>query len=330
MEKPFDSAVSFLPPELNRILLRLSEETKDKTYEIRLRAGKCIVLKTWDGTVFADKEKVTYIYSEELYKVTSQEIKEAFNRLCNYSVYTHAENIAQGFITLHGGHRVGICGTAVTENNRITSIRSISSLNIRIAKEFKGCADEIVGKVFKAGLANIVLAGPPSSGKTTLLRDIVRQISSGRLGDYRKVVIVDERCEIAPVNDGICDFDLGPDTDILSSFTKAEGIMCALRTLSPDLIVCDEIGTTDECEAIRSGLNSGVCFALSMHASDISELKNKPQFKSLIQSGINANVVFLGHEPCKIKDIIQTGEFYAENNCNFSCCGSIGTDRAVC
>lgn len=330
MGKPFDSAIAFLPPSLNRMLSEISEEIKDKTYEIRLRAGKCIVLKTLDGTIFADSEKVTYIYSEDLYKATSYELKESFNRLCNYSVYSHAENIAQGFITLNGGHRVGICGTAVTENNKVSSIRSINSLNIRIAKEFKGCADEIIGKVFRKGLTDIIIAGPPSSGKTTLLRDVVRQISSGRSGDYRKVTVIDERCEIAPMNDGICSFDLGPDTDVLSSFSKADGIMCALRTLSPDLIVCDEIGTTDECEAIKNGLNSGVHFALSIHASDISELKNKPQFKTLVQSGINASVVILGSEPCEIKDIIQMGEFYGESNCDFSCFCGVGTDRAVC
>lgn len=330
MIKPFDSAISFLPPLLNGILSEISEEIKDKTYEIRLRAGKCIVLKTQDGTLFADREKLTYIYSEDLYKVTNHEIKESFNRLCNYSVYSHAENIAQGFITLRGGHRVGICGTAVSENNRISSIKSVNSLNIRIAKEFKGCADEIMGRVFRKGLTNIIIAGPPSSGKTTLLRDIVRQISSGRLGEYHKVAIVDERCEIAPVNDGICCFDSGPDTDVLSSFSKADGIMCALRTLSPDLIVCDEIGTTDECEAIKNGLNSGVYFALSIHASDIAELKNKPQFITLAQSMFDASIVFLGNKPCKIKDIILSGEFYGENSFSFPCFSGISADRSVC
>ncbi len=330
MNKPFDGAISFLPSSLNRILSEISEEIKEKTYEIRLRAGKCIVLKTQDGTLFADKEKVTYIFTEDLHKVTGQEIKESFNRLCNYSVYSHVENIAQGFITLNGGHRVGICGTAVNENNRIASIKSVSSLNIRIAKEFKGCADEIISNVFKKGLTDVIIAGPPSSGKTTLLRDIVRQASSGRLGDYHKVTVVDERCEIAPMYDSECDFDLGPDADVLSSFSKADGIMCALRTLSPDLIVCDEIGTTNECEAIKSGLNSGVCFALSIHASDICELKNKPQFKSLVQSGINANVVILGSTPCKIKEIIQIGEIYDKNNCNFSYLDDFCSDRSVC
>ena len=330
MTKPFDSAVSFLPPSLCGILSGISVGIKDITYEIRLRADKCITLITSDGVVFADKEKVTYIYSEDLYKVSSQEIKDSFNRLCNYSVYTHAENIAQGFITLTHGHRVGICGTAVKKNNCITSIRSVNSLNIRIAKEFKGCSDMIMSRVFKNELKNIIIAGPPSSGKTTLLRDIARQISSGRSGDYKKVAIVDERCEIVPVNDGICNFDSGFNTDILSSFPKTEGIMCALRTLSPELIVCDEIGTSDECEAILSGLNSGVCFALSIHASDINELKNKPQFRLLLKSGFQATVVLLGRRPCEIKDIIQTGECYVENNCDFTYCGSISPGRAVC
>ncbi len=328
--KQFDEAISFLPPRLKQILSDVSDEIKEKTYEVRLRTEKCIVLITSDGVIFADKGKVTYIHSENLHKVTRQDINETFNRLCDYSVYSHSDSIVQGFITIHGGHRVGICGTAVTDNGRITSIRSISSLNIRIAREFRGCADKIIAEVFRKGLTNIIIAGPPSSGKTTLLRDIVRQISSGISGVCHKVTVVDERCEIAPVNDGICVFDLGFNTDILSSFPKAEGIMCALRTLSPDMIVCDEIGTNDECESVKCGLNSGICFALSIHASDIYELKNKPQFRLLAESGVDAKIVILGNKPCTVKEFREIGEMYDENNCSFSCCNGFDSDRAVC
>lgn len=319
MKNNFDSAVSFLPTNLNKMLVNISAEIKNKTYEIRLRAGKCIVLTTSDGAIFVDTDRVTYVYSEDLYKVTVQEMRDSFNRLCNFSVYSHSDSIAQGFITLSDGHRVGISGTAVQENGVVKSIREVNSLNIRIAREFKGCADEIIEKVFCGGLKNLIIAGPPSSGKTTFLRDISRQASSGRLSEYYKVAIIDERCEISPVSDGECKCDVGPNTDVLSSFRKADGIMCALRTLSPELIICDEIGTTEECEAIKSGLNSGVNFALSIHAANVQELKNKPQFRMLKESGIDWKIVVLSTVPGKIKEIIEIGEIDAKNNCPVTC-----------
>lgn len=319
MKNDFDSAISFLPGNLNKMLINISEEIKRKTYEIRLRTGKSIVLTTSDGTIFADTDRVTYVYSEDLYKVTVQEMRDSFNRLCNFSVYSHADSIAQGFITLSDGHRVGISGTAVLENGTVRSIREVNSLNIRIAREFKGCSDEIIEKVFCGSLKNLIIAGPPSSGKTTLLRDIARQASSGRLSEYYKVSVIDERCEISPVSDGECKCDVGPNTDVLSSFRKADGIMCALRTLSPELIVCDEIGTSEECEAIKSGLNSGVNFVLSIHAANVQELRNKPQFRTLEQSGIDWKIVVLSSVPGKIKEIIEIGETDVQNNSPISC-----------
>ncbi len=330
-KEKFESAVSFLTPGLFSLLRAIDDELKNRVLEVRLRIGKPIVLIFPDSTMFLDKAgRTTYIYTEDLYKVSQEEIKDSFNRLCNYSVYSHSDSIIQCFITLDSGHRVGIAGTAVTDNGRITSVRDVNSLNIRIAREFKGCADEIMKNVFKNHISNIIIAGPPSSGKTTLLRDIARQVSTGRFGEYHKVVIVDERCEISPVNHGLCGFDTGPNTDVLTSFRKSEGIMCALRTLSPEMIICDEIGTVDECEAIKSGLNSGVNFALSIHAYGKDELENKPQFKSLVKSGIKGNVVLLGSEICKIKEIIRIGDGYVQNNSTLSDCNSFCVDRAVC
>ncbi len=330
MLKDFDCAISFLSDNLYFKLKNLSDRIKNEVNEICLRTNKPVVLIANGKTLFLDKcGHATQILSENLYCLTPVEMQFYFNRLCEFSVYSYSDSITQGFITLKGGHRVGISGTAVIKDSNITSIRDVNSLNIRIAGEFKGCADDILKKVFAHRLKNVIIAGPPSSGKTTLLRDIARQISSARLGEYYKVAIVDERFEISPVDDGVCCCDTGPNTDVLSGFRKADGVMIALRTLSPKIIICDEIGTTEECVAIHNGLNSGVNFVLSIHASTVEELINKPQFSFLKKSGINAVVVLLSNEPGKIKQIFKTGDFNDENISFVDDCSCYNADRAV-
>ncbi len=330
MLKDFQCAISFLSENLYHKLKNLPDKIKNEINEICLRTNKPVVFIANGSTLFLDKSGcATHIFSENLYCVNSAEMQICFNRLCEFSVYSYSESITQGFITLKGGHRVGISGTAVIKDSSVTGIRDVNSLNIRIAGEFKGCADEIMKKVFVHNLQNVIIAGPPSSGKTTLLRDVARQISSARLGEYYKVTIVDERFEISPVDDGVCCCDTGPNTDVLSGFKKSDGIMMALRTLSPRIIICDEIGTTQECDAIQNGLNSGVNFILSIHASTAKELINKPQYNLLKKSGINAVIVLLSNEPCKIKEIFKTGDFNDESVSFTDYCGSYNADRAV-
>ena len=232
--------------------------------EIRLRAGRPSVTVN----VFGEMKACSAAFS-------AKEIADCFAEICRYSVYSYEEEIARGFITLDGGHRVGLCGTAVTKNGRITSLKDISGLNIRIAHQIYGCADELYERVFSSGLHSLLLAGKPLSGKTTLLRDLAR-----RLGERYRVVLIDSRGELSASVCGTPSFDVGLNTDALCGCEKSEGIMLSIRSLSPEVIICDEIGN-DEA-AVEQAMFCGVKIIASAHADSIDQLKKRPSTRSLM------------------------------------------------
>lgn len=232
--------------------------------EIRLRAGRPAVCVN----IFGKMSACSSIFS-------GREIADCFAEICRYSVYSFEEEIARGFVTLDGGHRVGICGTAVTKNGKITSIKDISGLNIRIAHEIRGCADELFMRAFCDGPHSLLLAGKPLCGKTTVLRDIAR-----RLGECRRVVLIDTRGELSASVGGVPSLDIGLNTDALCGCEKSEGIMLALRSLSPEIIICDEIGN-DEA-AVEQAVFCGVKVIASAHAGSIAELCSRPSTRSLV------------------------------------------------
>lgn len=232
--------------------------------EIRLRAGRPCVCVNISGEMKPCSEKIS-----------AEEIAECFEEICRYSVYSFEAEIAEGFITLDGGHRVGICGTAVTKNGKIASIKDISGLNIRVAHRVLGCADELYGRVFSNGLHSLLLGGKPLSGKTTMLRDLARI-----LGERHRVVLIDSRGELSASVRGTPSFDIGLNTDALCGVEKSEGIMLALRTLNPEIIICDEIGNDEE--AIEQAMFCGVKLVASAHADSIAQLKKRPATRSIL------------------------------------------------
>lgn len=243
--------------------LRITEPLS-QIAEIRLRAGRPSV----SVNVFGGMKTCSAAFSAE-------EIADCFAEMCRYSVYSFEEEIAQGFITLDGGHRVGICGTAVTKNGRITSLKDISGLNIRIAHQVYGCADELYERVFSGGLHSLLIAGKPLSGKTTVLRDLAR-----RLGESCRVVLIDSRGELSASVRGTPSFDIGLNTDALCGCEKSEGIMLSIRSLSPEVIICDEIGN-DEA-AVEQAMFCGVKIIASAHADSIDQLKKRPSTHGLM------------------------------------------------
>lgn len=232
--------------------------------EIRLRTGRCASAVTLDGKMI----RCSDVFTQE-------DITACFLELCRNSVHSFAREIAEGYITLPGGHRVGFCGTAAGQDGKLTTLRDVSSLNIRFAREIPGCAQALYDRAFTDGLCSLIVAGKPLSGKTTVLRDLARIA-----GENHRVCVVDTRGELAAVHDGVPALDIGENTDVLNGYSKADGIMCALRSLSPEMIICDEIG--NDAGAVRRCMNCGVKLVVSAHAASIRELRSRTGISELL------------------------------------------------
>jgi len=310
-ETRFDSASQAMCERIRKYLNLLPKDIKNQTQELRLRVNKPVSVCCISGIYFLTRNgRLTCFPSGDMLLAEKADIDESFRNVCNYSIYSHQNEIKNGYITLSGGHRVGISGSAVFHEGTITGMRDISSINIRVAREITGAADEIF-HVLKNDLSSgLLLVGAPASGKTTLLRDIARQISSGICGDIKKVTVVDERGELAGTYMGMAQNDLGVCSDVLDGYPKAEGIMQAIRSLSPEFIICDELGGNDEVSAVEQGLNAGVSMISSIHAGSIDELLKRKQAVALIKTGAFGSVVMLnGHEtPGKIAGIYKAGD----------------------
>ena len=308
--KRFDLAAGSLTEKLSAMLTALDESDKARIREIRMRCRKPVVVITDKGAEFITcGGRLTNLYSELCVKTDENEINGIFRRMCNYSVHSYGDGINKGYIILAGGHRAGVAGTAVAEKGQITAVRDICAINLRIAREIKGAANEIYKSEFAVTLKSVIIAGPPSSGKTTVLRDLIRQLSGAERGRLYKTFVCDERGELAASVSGIEQNDMGINSDILTSYPKYESIMIGLRSFAPDIIICDEVASDDEAAAVEAGLNGGVHFALSIHARDERELKAKPVLRRLLETGAFSDVILLsGIHTGRTEKIISAGD----------------------
>ena len=256
--------------------------------EIRISVNKPMFIIDNTGIVKTETKNITY-----------ENIRNMFSALCEYSVHTYKNEICEGFITAEGGVRIGICGTAVYENGRISNIKDISALNIRIPHEFIGVSERITQ--LKNG--GILIIGPPCSGKTTILRDYSRIVSKNK-----KLVVVDERTEISGIYRGIPSFDIGY-SFVLNGFNKSDGMKIAVRSLSPEVIVCDEFCDENDVLSAIYAMKSGAEIVASMHAFDKDEFVLKPVVKKFFEHKIFSHFVFLDKN-FKIKEILGDKEVF--------------------
>ncbi len=270
MEKHIEKLVTAIG---NDTLKKISEEKFSDIKEIRITVNRPIRITINRKSFFIDNNFISLT-----------DIENIFFTLCDYSVHAYKNEICEGFITCEGGIRVGICGTAVYSDDKIYTVKDISALNIRIPHEIKGISKPI-GNFLGAG--GILIIGPPCSGKTTVLRDIAQSASEKFF-----VTIVDERMEIAGVFNGYPAFNIGNAT-VLNGFLKSDGIKSAVRSMSPDIIICDEFGDEKDIKSALFAMKSGAQIVASMHALDKNDFISKPIVKELLKAEIFSTFVFI-------------------------------------
>lgn len=270
----------------------------DQVYEIRLRVNAPLIVIYQGQEYFLTREGEFSREESQGCFVRAEDLKETMEYVSSYSMYAFEEEIRQGFITIQGGHRVGIAGKTVLEGDRIKSVKYISYINLRLSHQIKGCASPILPYIIKNGrICHTLIISPPRCGKTTLLRDLIRQISSG--SSYMpgvSVGVVDERSEIGGSYQGIPQNDLGIRTDVLDCCPKAEGMMMLIRSMSPEVVAVDELGDYEDIHAIESVIHCGCKLFATVHGSSIEDIKRKPLMQRLVRERIFERYIVLHHQ----------------------------------
>ncbi|HNX28295.1 MAG TPA: stage III sporulation protein AA [Syntrophomonadaceae bacterium] len=296
----------YLSLPVKNIILQLNERFFNSLEEIRLRSGQPLVMKIGDKDYAVNLNGELVKSLENVYVVTSEDIYRTIASISDNSLYAFEEEIRRGFITVPGGHRAGLAGQVVVEGSQVRTIKEFSGICLRIAREVKNCAGSVISNVIPGGsrILNTLIISPPRCGKTTFLRDITRIISSS---GQRNVVVVDERSEIAGCYRGIPQLDVGPRTDVLDACPKALGMIMAVRALSPQVIVTDEVGRIEDAEAILECINAGVAVITSVHAGSLRELSRRPVMNKLLEQNIFQLGIVLsrGKGPGTVEELIR-------------------------
>ena len=287
----YNKAASMIGGEAGQVLLRIPESKKANVQEIRLRCKKPIAITEGKDVLFVRSDgTILYTPASDAVVMGAQEMSDCFRRICGYSVYSKQNQINSGFITTRSGCRIGICGTANVRDGEIVSVTDITSLNIRISRQIYGAGDEIISRLFPLD-GGILIAGPPSSGKTTILRDLARCISLGINTKIMRTCVIDERGELS--GSGVIDTGL---SDVQVGWPREKAIVQSIRSLSPQVIICDEIGTDEDVRSVILGANAGVYIIATIHSDSYESLLKKRQSRQLLRSGAFRNIVILGSD----------------------------------
>ena len=278
----FDQAILLLPPELRRGALALPGMVRRRVEEIRLRGGR-------PPTVVVGGDELPL---PECEPVTVRDLILTVEIATGASAHAALERVRQGYFTVRGGHRLGLCGAVTVEEGRVKNLRELSSLDLRVARAVPGCGERVYEELTRGGrLPSVLLLAPPGQGKTTLLRDLVRLISNGGALPPLRVGLADERGEVAALWEGLPQFDVGERTDVLEGCPKAQGLMMLLRGMGPQVLACDEVTLPADCAALEQCANCGVRLLATVHADSVEDLKRKSLYRSLLERGLFTRAV---------------------------------------
>ncbi len=289
-----------LPIKLVSIIRSVPVATLVDLTEIRLRANLPLLLVLGNTDIIVSPMGKVITNYKEAYLCNQDDVHKTLQLMSKNSLYAFEQELKMGFLTIDGGHRIGLAGQAIIDAGDVKALKNISSLNIRLAREVIGCADPIMPYIMtlEGHVLNTLIISPPRCGKTTILRDLIRQISTGS-GIYKglQVGVVDERSEIAACKNGISTVDLGVRTDVLDSCPKANGMLMLIRSMSPAVVATDELGRSEDIYAVQEALNAGVSVLTTVHGKEISELLHRPCVGELLRNKYFHRYVILSDVP---------------------------------
>lgn len=295
-EARFQQAAALLPPALRRIVQNLPATVQEGAEELRLRVGRPLAVTLPGGEMSVTGEKT----------VTAEEVLLVLEIASRGSIHTALEQVRHGFLTVAGGHRIGVCGSGVLREGRVQNLKNISSVNIRIAKEVRGAARQVLENLKENGeLMSTLILSPPGCGKTTLLRDLVRCISDGEGTEPMRVGLVDERGEIAAMENGLPQMDVGRRTDVLEGCPREEALMMLLRGMNPQVLAVDEITAEADAGALSAAAGCGVILLATTHSTKVSELFDRQSCGRLLERGVFRRAVYITFNRGKRNYIVE-------------------------